>query len=130
MSSSTVDNELIRRFGALGRFTGLSGGHVSPEDAPAVPRAQALVNRAAARLRLCAGPDGDHTVVALAGATGVGKSSLFNALARMELSPAGHLRPTTGAPHACVWNPRGAEELLDWLGVPAQYRFIRESALD
>jgi putative protein kinase ArgK-like GTPase of G3E family len=127
---STVDVELASRFQALGRFTRIASAHVSPDVEPALPAAQALVDRATARLRLCAGPDGDHTVVALAGATGVGKSSLFNALARMELSPAGHLRPTTGQAHACVWNARGADPLLDWLGVAPERRFVRESALD
>ena len=38
---------------------------------------------------------GDHTVVALAGATGSGKSSLFNALAGLELAQIGARRPTT-----------------------------------
>jgi GTP-binding protein EngB required for normal cell division len=130
MNPSTVDAGLVRRLEALGRFNRVTEANLSPEDAPALPRAQALVDRGATRLRLCAGPDGDRTVVALAGATGVGKSSLFNALARMELSPPGHLRPTTGQPHACVWNARGADELLDWLGVQAQHRYVRESALD
>jgi GTP-binding protein EngB required for normal cell division len=127
---STVDEELTARFQALGRFTRTTSVYVSPDAASTLPAAQALVERATTRLRLCAGPDGDHTVVAVAGATGVGKSSLFNALARMELSPAGHLRPTTGQAHACVWNARGAEPLLDWLGVAAERRFVRESALD
>ena len=129
-SRSTVDTELTRRFEALGRFVSFAAAHVPPETAPALPAARALVERATTRIRLCAGPDGDHTVVALAGATGVGKSSLFNSLAGMELSPAGHLRPTTGEAHACVWNPRGADPLLDWLGVAPQHRFVRESALD
>jgi GTP-binding protein EngB required for normal cell division len=130
MSTSTVDGYLAQRFQALGRFARFTGAHVSPHEAPAVQPAQALVDRASTRLRLCAGPDGDHTVVALAGATGAGKSSLFNALAGMELSPAGRLRPTTGEAHACVWNARGADPLLDWLGVAPRHRFVRESALD
>jgi hypothetical protein len=68
-------------------------------------------------------------VVALAGATGGGKSSLFNALARLELSPVGLFRPTTNATHACVWG-RPAGDLLDWLGVAPDRRSSRESALD
>ena len=63
-----------------------------------------LVERAGSRLALSR----DHTVVALAGATGSGKSSLFNALARLELSPVGVRRPTTGVAHACVWGRRTA----------------------
>ena len=107
--------ELVRRFDALGRFTRLAAVHV-PESAE-LDRARQLVERAMTRLRLGESDEGGHTVVALAGATGVGKSSLFNALARMDISPAGHLRPTTGHAHACVWNPRGADPLLDWLDV-------------
>jgi hypothetical protein len=122
---------LADRVDALGRF--LRG--VAPVvtaypyanvDADLISAAQSLVERGGARLRLFP----DHVVVALAGATGGGKSSLFNALVRLSLSPAGHLRPTTGEAHACVWNPRGADALLDWLGVDPAWRFIRESALD
>ena len=95
-------------------------------DADLVP-AHTLVERAGTRLALSR----DHTVVALAGATGSGKSSLFNALARLELSPVGVRRPTTGVAHACVWGPlEGANRLLDWLGVLPRHRFVRESALD
>src|SRR3712207_9041395 len=72
----------------------------------------------------------DHSVVALAGSTGSGKSSLFNALAQLTLSRVGVRRPTTGVAHACVWGPERAGELLDWLGVPPARRFRRESALD
>src|SRR4029450_13359239 len=73
----------------------------------------------------------DHTVVALAGSTGSGKSSLFNALARLKLSPVGVRRPTTGVAHACVWGPlEPANRLLDWVGVLPRQRFGRESALD
>ena len=88
--------------------------------------ARALVVRAQERMRLSRG----YTVVALAGATGSGKSSLFNAVARIELSPVGLRRPTTGGTHACVWGPGDSAPLLDWLGVPAERRFERESALD
>lgn len=46
---------------------------------------------------------GEHTVVAIAGATGSGKSSLFNALAGANRSQVGPRRPTTAEPVACVW---------------------------
>jgi GTP-binding protein EngB required for normal cell division len=127
---STAERELAARFRALGRFTGFAGAHLSSPAAPGLLGARALADRGATRLRLCAGPDGAHAVVALAGATGVGKSSLFNALAGMQLSPSGHLRPTTGEAHACIWNARGTDPLLDWLGVAPEHRFVRESALD
>jgi len=60
-------------------------------DDPAVDDVQAAVARVATRLGLTA----DHTVVALAGSTGSGKSSTFNALAGVELSSVGVRRPTT-----------------------------------
>lgn len=58
-------------------------------------------------------------VLALVGGTGVGKSSLLNALAGEEVSRAGVVRPTTGQPVA--WIPAGTRhelgELLEWLGI-------------
>ena len=74
-----------------------------------------LLGKAGARTAL-----GDATVVALAGATGSGKSTLFNALAGAEVSPPGVRRPTTGTAHACVWG-EDATRLLDWLGVPRRH---------
>ncbi|GAA0273036.1 hypothetical protein [Cryptosporangium japonicum] len=71
-----------------------------------------------------------HTVVALAGATGSGKSSIYNALAGLDLSEVGVRRPVTNAPHACVWGRDGAGPLLDWLSIPYDNRTGRESALD
>ncbi|MFH8679840.1 YfjP family GTPase [Streptomyces lydicus] len=69
---------------------------------------------------------GEHTVVALAGATGSGKSSLFNALAGANRSQVGPRRPTTAEPVACVWpgGRPGAEGLLRRLGVPAHRRHV------
>lgn len=77
--------------------------------------------------RVSFGPE--HTVVALAGSTGSGKSSLMNALAGMEVAKPGVRRPTTKQPVSCQW---GAEspELLDWLSVPLQYRTSRNTDLD
>ena len=58
-------------------------------------------------------------VLALAGGTGVGKSSLLNALAGSSVSDASARRPTTAQPLA--WVPRSSRTnlagLLDWLGV-------------
>jgi len=115
---------LIRRVDGLQRFLRSADGYL-PEERLA--GARTVVERASQRLSLSR----HHTVVALAGATGSGKSSLFNALARMELSPVGHRRPTTGVTYSCVWGPTGsAGGLLDWLGVLPRHRFDRESALD
>ncbi|RIV38941.1 GTPase [Micromonospora radicis] len=117
-------DQLAARLEAIQRFLGIVDGHLP--DTPLVP-ARTLVERAGTRLSLSR----DHTVVALAGATGSGKSSLFNAMARMNLSPVGVRRPTTGVAHACVWGPLdGGNRLLDWLGVLPRHRFVRESVLD
>lgn len=62
-----------------------------------------------------------HTVVALAGATGSGKSSLFNAISGTEWATTGIRRPTTAVPMAAVFAD-GADELLDWLQVPERQR--------
>lgn len=71
----------------------------------------------------------DHTVVALAGGTGSGKSSVFNALSGFTFAEVGVRRPTTAELTACVWAHR-ADLLLAWLGVARDRRIERESALD
>jgi GTP-binding protein EngB required for normal cell division len=115
---------LVARLNALSRFLRVTDPYLPDGDLVA---AHTLVERAGSRLTLSL----DHTVVALAGSTGSGKSSLFNALARLKLSPVGVRRPTTGVAHACVWGPlEPATRLLDWIGVLPRQRFIRESALD
>jgi GTP-binding protein EngB required for normal cell division len=119
-----VRRTLVRRSGpkleerllALDEALELADGRL---DAGDVADGRALVARAGRRLRL--GPE--LTVVALAGATGSGKSSLFNAVAGEELSPVGVRRPTTGNAHACVWGEaEDADTLLDWLSVPKRHR--------
>jgi len=71
----------------------------------------------------------DTTIVALAGGTGSGKSSLFNAIARMDFALAGVSRPTTAQVSAATWGGH-AEALLDWLGVAPDRRLSCETALD
>ena len=51
------------------------------------------------------------------GATGSGKTSLFNAVVGEDLGKAAARRPTTSSPLAAIWHPENSEELLDWLGV-------------
>jgi GTP-binding protein EngB required for normal cell division len=87
--------------------------------------AEALLRRSGERMRMSA----SHTVVVLAGGTGSGKSSMFNALSGAAFSPAGVMRPTTKHSHACVWGMDGAAPLLDWLGVQRRHRYARASAL-
>lgn len=77
----------------------------------------AVTVRETARARL--GFPGDEYVLALAGGTGVGKSTLLNAIAGAVVSAASARRPTTGEPVA--WVPatraRDLSALLSWLGV-------------
>ncbi len=70
----------------------------------------------------------DHTVVALVGGTGSGKSSLFNALTDFEFADVGVTRPTTSKVTACTWGGQ-ADPLLEWLGVDLDRRIERESDL-
>lgn len=59
-----------------------------------------------------------HTVIALAGTTGSGKSSLLNALIGHDLSATGVKRPTTGEPMAVIFGGLAeATPLLNALGV-------------
>ncbi len=115
--------EVTARLAALQAGVDMGEPWLDPE---LVEQARATLDRSVKRIRLGA----EHTVVALVGATGSGKSSLFNALARMEIAPVGARRPLTSLPMACVWGEGGSEELLDWLEVPDGLRITRESVLD
>jgi len=119
----TQGTDIGARIAALEEATREARGRL---DDDLVGDAQAVVDRAAGRLRLSA----DHTVVAIAGATGSGKSSTFNALTGLELSAVGVRRPTTSWASACVWGREGAEELLSWLGIPPRHQTTRDSMLD
>jgi GTP-binding protein EngB required for normal cell division len=110
-----ADAEVVAsRLRALDRVVELGEGRLDEE---VLAPARDLSRRAGQRLRL----SGAHTVVALAGATGSGKSSLFNALAGATVSQPGVRRPTTGVAHAVVWDAAGAGPLLDWLDIPRRH---------
>jgi GTP-binding protein EngB required for normal cell division len=116
-------NDLTDRLDGLEEAVRSSRGRL-PDDL--VDEAAAVVERAGVRLRI----SGDHTVVALAGATGSGKSSTFNAITGLDLSGVGVRRPTTSWTMACAWGEDDAAELLDWLGVPKRHQVQRDSLLD
>ncbi|MEU6620309.1 GTPase [Streptomyces litmocidini] len=105
---------LRRRLDALHELVGLSRTRVESE---ALAEAGRVLDEAAARQRLSS----RHTVIAVAGATGSGKSTLFNALAGVPVSETGLRRPTTSAPIALSWSD-GAAGLLDRLAVPSRLR--------
>lgn len=106
---------LLEEVAALGR------DRLAPE---VLARAAGTVEQAQARL----GHGSAHTVVAIAGATGSGKSSLFNALVGETIADVGVRRPTTATAQAAVFGG-GADRLLDWLEVPRRHS-VASSDLD
>ena len=104
--------DVLARAAALGEAIEAGRDHM-----PAAGRgaARVVVDRIEERLGL----SGDHTVVALVGATGSGKSSLFNQIAGIDLAIVGVRRPTTMETTACIWGTQGASALMDWLNLPA-----------
>jgi GTP-binding protein EngB required for normal cell division len=82
-----------------------------------VDRARTLIQKAVARTSMAGG----HTVVALAGSTGSGKSSLFNDLIGVDVARVAARRPTTSALTAAIWGSEPASALLDWLKVGQRY---------
>lgn len=117
------ESDVAARLDGLTQAIDAARGRI--DDALLEPAAK-VTERATARLRL----SGEHTIVALAGATGSGKSSLFNALTDLELAGVGVRRPTTSWALACAWGPEGAEELLEWMGIPVRHQVSRMSMLD
>ncbi|HEY0189413.1 MAG TPA: GTPase [Cellulomonas sp.] len=115
-------DRLGRRLAALEEALILAGDRVDPA---VTARARAIGDQVRDRLALGV----DHTVVALLGGTGSGKSSVFNAVCGLDFAEVGVKRPTTSRAAACVWGTDG-EALLDWLDVDGDRRIERESALD
>jgi GTP-binding protein EngB required for normal cell division len=126
--SGVAHTRLPARLASLQELTRIGSGRAGPDGftPELLTEAETLLRRSGERMRMSA----SHTVVALAGGTGSGKSSLFNALAGASFSPPGVTRPTTKHSHACVWGMEGAAPLLDWLGVQRRHRYARASALD
>ncbi len=115
--------DVAERLDGLDQAVAASKGRV---DQSLVDEATAVADRARDRLTLSA----DHTIAALGGATGSGKSSLFNALCGLDLAAVGVKRPTTSWALACTWGEDGAEELLEWLEIPKRHQVGRLSLLD
>ncbi len=115
--------DVAERVQGLRRAAEAARGRLDPA---LVDEADAVVERAGGRLKL----SDQHTVVALAGATGSGKSSLFNALCGLDLAGVGVRRPTTSWALACSWGPEGAGQLLDWLGIAPRHQVNRMGMLD
>ena len=118
----TVD-ELSARADALAGAVETGGERL---ERGAAQRATAVVDKVRERNSLVGG----HTVVALAGATGSGKSSLFNALVGADIARVGQRRPTTSTPTAAVWGTEPAGALLDWLSVGTRHQVPEPGDLD
>jgi GTP-binding protein EngB required for normal cell division len=111
---SVSGEELTARSRALEQAVTAGGRQLDPTG---VAAAQAVVAKITQRIS----KTGNHTVVALAGATGSGKSSLFNALVGSTVALVGARRPTTSRPVAGVWGEEDATDLLDWLSVAQRH---------
>lgn len=113
------DEVLCRRLHALRELVGLSRTRL---DGTLLAEAGRVLDEATARERL----PKTYTAVAIAGATGSGKSTLFNTLAGAPLSEAGVRRPTTAAAVSCTWDAGPGRDrpdgLLERLGLPARAR--------
>ncbi len=108
--------ELDRRITGLSDAATAAAGRL-PDDV--VARATAVVERARERRQL----SDQLTVVALAGSTGAGKSTLFNSIVGDDVAGVGVLRPTTSEPQAALWElSTAADELLAWLQVSRRHQ--------
>jgi GTP-binding protein EngB required for normal cell division len=123
LSRKDVSAHLVDHLRALGEAVELCEDRV---DSGALAEARRVVDQADRRLAI----SGSATVVALAGATGSGKSSIFNALSGTELATVGVRRPTTAHAMASSWGEESAEELLDWLQIPRRHALTTDPALD
>jgi GTP-binding protein EngB required for normal cell division len=123
LNRKDVSAHLVDHLRALGEAVELCEGRV---DSDALAEAKRVVDQADRRLSI----SGSATVVALAGATGSGKSSIFNALSGTTLATVGVRRPTTAHAMACSWGDESAEDLLDWLQIPRRHVLETDPAMD
>lgn len=101
---------LALRVAALEKAAELGEGRVDPDLLSTVTT---VLDRTSRRRELSA----EHTVVGFFGATGSGKSTLFNAVVGKEIAKSAARRPTTSVAQAAIWGRAGVEPLLDWLEV-------------
>ena len=123
LNRKDVSAHLVDHLRALGEAVELSEGRA---ESDALVEARRVVDQADRRLAI----SGSATVVALAGATGSGKSSIFNALSGTALATVGVRRPTTAHAMACSWGDESAEDLLDWLQIPRRHALETDPAMD
>jgi GTP-binding protein EngB required for normal cell division len=117
------ETDVLKKIDALDAAAKAGNGRLDPV---VLTEATQIVERSGQRLRM----SGELTVVALAGATGSGKSSLFNALTGLDLAAIGTRRPTSSMPLACAWGEEPAGEVLSWLGIPRRHQVQHRSSLE
>ncbi len=103
---------LGRQLVLMAQLADVTASRVEPELGERTAR---VLERADQRLAM-----GQQTVIALAGPTGAGKSSLMNALAQAEIATPGIRRPTTSTTLAVSFGPTNTD-LLDWLEVQRRH---------
>ena len=123
LNRKDVSAHLVDHLRALGEAVELCERRV---DSDVLAEAKRVVDQADRRLAL----SGSATVVALAGATGSGKSSTFNALSGTTLATVGVRRPTTAHAMATSWGDESAEDLLDWLQIPRRHALPTDPDID
>lgn len=107
---SRAESTLDRQLAALNIARELGEGRL---DDVTLEDVYGVLERATSRRSLSA----DHTVVGFFGATGSGKSSLFNAVSGADAARVAVRRPTTSEPLAMIWGMEGSAPLLDWLEI-------------
>ena len=123
LNRKDVSAHLVDHLRALGEAVELCERRV---DSDVLAEAKRVVDQADRRLAL----SGSATVVALAGATGSGKSATFNALSGTTLATVGVRRPTTAHAMATSWGDESAEDLLDWLQIPRRHALPTDPDMD
>lgn len=112
------EQRLTRQINALNETLEVAQKSMPPDTRPG--SAEAMVSELEAmsqRVKKRQATAPDVCVVALLGPTGSGKSTLFNALCRSDISQTGAQRPTTAKPVSAYLEGTKATGLLDWLKI-------------
>jgi GTP-binding protein EngB required for normal cell division len=110
LSGNDVGADLPHRLQSLEQAVSLADGRLDPD---VISYARHVLDKAGERLTFGT----HHSVVALLGATGSGKSSIANAIVGTDIATTGVRRPTTSSTLACTWGDTDSTPLLDWLEV-------------
>ena len=106
----TTRVDLPERLASFEEAVDLADGRLPGQT---VANARHVIDKAQVRIR----HGTTHTLIALLGATGGGKSSLTNAIVGDDVATTGIRRPTTSSTLACYWGDEDPQPLLDWLEV-------------